>query len=36
MRHERQPERRGPHWIEQVNAERIIQRENARIGVAIR
>ncbi len=36
MRDRQQPERCGPRWIDQINADRIIQYENARIGIAIR
>lgn len=29
-------ERRGPRWIEQINADRIVQHEQVRIEIAIR
>ena len=36
MRDAQRNQRCGPRWIEQVNADRSIQYENARIGIAIR
>ena len=36
MREAQRHQRCSPRWIEQINADRIIQYENARIGISIR